>query len=478
MRRICAFCLAVILLSSLCGTANACNESQSDTYVMQILFGNNALSKETDENAKLLMYALYLCCEQADNQGQMQINFLKRHRVSGIPALENINIRGNCLIECSHNSWEQEYTANAKAQRNRKNILQNSVNKVFDFGILNNLFGSSSGKCNSFAALLYYSHILSDYLASDPSTTVASVKGKNVSSFSGEPYCIVNGNRPSFTLNQISSNETFSSFSPLDAYGRAGVAFANIGPEMLPPPNPRQQIGYINPSGWSQVKYPGIVNSSPAYLFNRCHLIAHQLSGEDGYNNLITGTRYLNENGMKPFEEMVTNYIRESGNHVLYRATPIYIRDNSVASGVQLEAYSVEDAGKGISFNVYCYNIQPGIELNYTNGSSTVSDMLFENDSALPFVTNNPSEENPDLVFEMKKHLAILFDEPSTKSTFDAMISQIDTIANEARSVGSRGESPAICYMKLNKLQFQLFETLKSYVPLLLQKQEFFCSAF
>ena len=234
----------------------------------------------------------------------------------------------------------------------------------------------------------------------------------------------------------------------------------------------------IRPAGWNQNRYDGIVNSQPAYLYNRCHVLAHSLGGVDQEKNLVTGTRYLNEDGMKPFEDMVVSYVRTSGNHVLYRASPIFKGDNKLCSGVQIEAYSVEDAGAGICFNVYCYNVQPGIDLNYVTGDNVISDITFGTDNILPFVTYNPSDQNPDLIYEMNKHFEILFDGQKNSGTYTSMINQINALATEARSVGSRGENPAQCYMALKEYEYKVFEVLKIYVPLLLSKEDFFISAF
>ena len=157
IKRITAFCLALVLVSSvLITTYAACNDQQSETYVTQIIFGDNALQRQSDDNVKLLMDALYLCSEQSDNLGQEKLDNLKLHKVRKVPSLSNINIKNDCLLDCSHNSWEYEYKNNVEIKNTRKKILNNSVNKVFDFGFINNLFGSSSGKCESFSALLYY----------------------------------------------------------------------------------------------------------------------------------------------------------------------------------------------------------------------------------------------------------------------------------------------------------------------------------
>ena len=188
--------------------------------------------------------------------------------------------------------------------------------------------------------------------------------------YSGEAYVELNDNVPSFSKNDMTT-KAFEKYSELDDLGRCGAAYVNICRETMPTEE-RGNIGMIKPLGWQTVKYD---NVDGKYLYNRCHLIGYQLTAENANEkNLITGTRYLNIEGMLPFENMVADYIDETDNHVLYRVTPIFKGDNLLASGVQMEAYSVEDKGKGVSFNVYCYNVQPGIEINYSDGTSRLAD--------------------------------------------------------------------------------------------------------
>lgn len=179
------------------------------------------------------------------------------------------------------------------------------------------------------------------------------------------PYVVIDENQPSF---EIPSEITcYKKFSKLDMLGRCGAAEAMLGTELMPTEE-RDSIGQIKPSGWQTVKYD-IVEGK--YLYNRCHLIGFQLCGENANkNNLITGTRFMNNEGMLPFENMIANYLEQTKNHVLYRVTPIYYESNLVASGVHMEALSVEDGGKGVCFNVYVYNEQPGITINHKNGDS------------------------------------------------------------------------------------------------------------
>lgn len=192
----------------------------------------------------------------------------------------------------------------------------------------------------------------------------------NYPDFSGKLVIEINHNIPDFDEFEpfTGVTDSFEYYSELDNLGRCGTCYAYIGTDLMPTEE-RQAIGHVRPSGWQTVKYDVIPDR---YLFNRCHLIGFQLTGEnDNVRNLITGTRYLNIEGMLPYENMVANYIRETNNHVFYRVTPIFAENNLVAKGVQMEAYSMEDSGTGICFNVFLYNIQPGIRLDYLTGEST-----------------------------------------------------------------------------------------------------------
>lgn len=197
--------------------------------------------------------------------------------------------------------------------------------------------------------------------------TVANYNSINeIPEYSGQIYVKINNGKPYFTEEDYIT-ESFEKYSDLDEKGRCRVAYANICKEIMPPDgDQRGDISSIKPTGWVQRKYNG------EYLYNRCHLIGHQLSDEDANElNLITGTRFFNVNGMLPFENKVADYIeKHKNNHVLYRVTPIFKENNKLASGVEIEAYSVEDRGKEICFNVYVYNVQPGITINYETGES------------------------------------------------------------------------------------------------------------
>lgn len=191
-------------------------------------------------------------------------------------------------------------------------------------------------------------------------------------SYDGKPYVVINDNNPDFTEADMTT-ASFESYGELDGLGRCTTAFANIGKDLMPTEK-RGSIGEVKPTGWQMAKYD---NVDGKYLYNRCHLIGYQLTGENANaKNLITGTRYLNVDGMLPFENMVADYIKETGNHVLYRVTPVFSGDNFVASGVHMEAESVEDNGDGILFNVYCFNAQPGIAIDYATGDSHQDDSI------------------------------------------------------------------------------------------------------
>ena len=190
--------------------------------------------------------------------------------------------------------------------------------------------------------------------------------------YDGKPYVVINDNDPDFTDADMTTT-SFERYGELDGLGRCTTAFANIGKDLMPAEK-RGPIGEVKPTGWQTAKYD---NVDGKYLYNRCHLIGYQLTGENANEkNLITGTRYLNVDGMLPFENMVADYIKETNNHVLYRVTPVFSGDNLVASGVQMEAESVEDNGDGILFNVYCFNAQPGIAIDYATGDSHKDDSI------------------------------------------------------------------------------------------------------
>lgn len=203
------------------------------------------------------------------------------------------------------------------------------------------------------------------------STTTTDSSVNNIPEYSGEDFVALNNNVPNFD-EKDKTTTSFETYSPLDSLGRCGEAYANIGRDLMPTQK-RGDISSVKPSGWLNKKYDtSLVDGG--YIYNRCHLIGHQLAGEDANErNLITGTRYFNVDGMLPFENMIADYVKETNNHVLFRVTPVYDGDNLVAKGVQMEAYSVEDDGEGVMFNVFVYNVQPGIEIDYATGESWLS---------------------------------------------------------------------------------------------------------
>ena len=217
----------------------------------------------------------------------------------------------------------------------------------------------------------------------------------SVPQYSDEAYVEINGNEPFFKKSELTTT-AFEQYSELDALGRCGVAYACIGIETMPTKD-REDIASVTPTGW---EYNGISNNNTydfienEYVYNRCHLIAHRLAGEDANEkNLITGTRYMNIEGMLPFETQVSEYVKNTENHVLYRVTPIFDGLNYVASGVLMEAYSVEDSGRGVCFCIYAYNVQPGVTIDYFSGINVQSG------EKLPEIeppSQSPSTPEPD----------------------------------------------------------------------------------
>lgn len=209
--------------------------------------------------------------------------------------------------------------------------------------------------------------------------------------FSGQPYTEVNNNIPWFSSVYL-TDSSFEEYSPLDELGRCGPAFANLGLDTMPTEE-RGNIGMVKPTGWVTSKYDFVDGK---YLYNRCHLIGYQLSGENANElNLITGTRYMNTEGMLPFENEVAGYIKDTGNHVLYRVTPIFVNEELLARGVNIEAQSVEDAGSGVCFNVYCYNVQPGVDIDYATGENklAVTSEQAEDTERQEFILNTRSKK-------------------------------------------------------------------------------------
>ena len=203
--------------------------------------------------------------------------------------------------------------------------------------------------------------------------------------YAGAPYVALSGNVPDFSQEELTET-AFETYAPLDELGRCGAAYACVGREIMPTEE-RGSIGQVKPTGWHTVRYDFVDGK---YLYNRCHLIGFQLTGENANErNLITGTRYMNTEGMLPFENLVADYVKETGNHVLYRATPHFTGAELLARGVELEAMSVEDGGEGVLFHVYVYNVQPGVDIDYATGESAASTLSQPEDgAAVTYVLN------------------------------------------------------------------------------------------
>lgn len=220
------------------------------------------------------------------------------------------------------------------------------------------LSGCSAGENNFFNDLDITAQSASDYVNYDLS---------NIPDYDGKAYVELNGNVPEFSKSEKTYSESFEEYGKLDSLGRCTYAVSCIGKDLMPTEK-RGSIGSVKPSGWHISKYDFVDGK---YLYNRCHLIGYQLTAENANErNLITGTRYMNVEGMLPFENDVADYIEITNNHVYYKVTPIFQGNNLVANGVQMQAYSVEDNGQGISFNVYCYNVQPGVAIDYATGDN------------------------------------------------------------------------------------------------------------
>lgn len=225
-----------------------------------------------------------------------------------------------------------------------------------------------------------------------------------VPDFSGAPASEINSGEPFFSESEI-TGKSFEHYSSLDPLSRAGVCTASVGRDIMPTEK-RGEIGSVRPTGWHLVKYD-IVEGK--YLYNRCHLIGYQLTGENANKkNLITGTRYMNVSGMLPYENKTAEYVKRTGNHVMYRATPVFRGDDLLAGGVYLEARSVEDGGEGLRFSVFCYNVQPGIAIDYRTGDSRLKNgEANEADEKEELVLNTKSKKyhlpSCSAVFKMKE---------------------------------------------------------------------------
>lgn len=272
--------------------------------------------------------------------------------------------------------------------------------------------------------------------------TTAEAKTKKFSlsqvpKYNGEASVEVNGNKPYFTAKEKKNTKSFESYHKLDKLGRCGVAYANVCKDTMPTEE-RGAIGSVKPTGWHTVKYNGIVDGN--YLYNRCHLIAYCLTAENANKkNLITGTRYLNIEGMLPYETMVANYVDRTGNHVLYRVTPVFKGDNLLASGVLMEGYSVEDKGKGIKFCVYAYNVQPDIKIDYKTGDSKLISDKIKNTG------NNSSDQETKQTYIVNLNTK-KFHKPNCRSVSSMSERNKKTYKGKRSSLINNGYSPCkIC---------------------------------
>ena len=268
-----------------------------------------------------------------------------------------------------------------------------------------------------------------------PVPAADTVSLSEVPAYSGEPYVAINNNTPGFNDEELTTT-SFETYSTLDYLGRCGVAYACIGTDLMPTED-RGSISEVTPSGWINKEYDG------QYLYNHCHLIGFQLSGENANErNLITGTRYMNVEGMLPFENMIADYVHETDNHVLYRVTPIYDGTNLVASGVQLEAESVEDDGEGVLFNVYVYNVQPGITIDYATGESWQ-----EQGTTTTPVQEEPVQEEPEEQTPVSSGTTYILN-TNTKKFHYPSCSSVDQMSDKNRQefTGTRDEIIAMGY--------------------------------
>lgn len=283
---------------------------------------------------------------------------------------------------------------------------------------------AQSGQGNPFEAQINTVQTETPAIQEDTFQSGILVQAEQLPGYSGQAYVPVNENIPFFTEDDTVT-ESFESYSELDTLGRCGAAFACVGIETMPTEE-RGAIGQIKPSGWQSKKYD-IVDGN--YLYNRCHLIGYQLTAENANDrNLITGTRYLNIDGMLPFENMVADYVNETGNHVLYRATPIFEDENLVASGVLMEGKSVEDNGEGILYCVYAYNVQPGINIDYKTGNSSLLDNQAESSAPqTEYVLNTNSKK---------------FHQPSCQSAYEISEKYRKDYSGDRQGLIAEGYSP------------------------------------
>ena len=465
----------VVLVTSSCQHVTLSQELVSEVqnpYLLQMLFGNRASQYKSNEKAQMLLSALFLCCGHYKEEGQDVVNYLKSKGVSRIPNYNDISIsEREELLKCVCSSWDNSVydITDKKIRSARKNIIINTVKKIFTFS-------KTDPSAEQFAKLLYYLDILSVYYSCyELDKTGVSFNRYSVPPYTGNPTIQLNGNIPVFTENQKRAAEPF--YTPLNEKKLCGVVYAVIGEETLSPPGSRDEaaIRSILPPGIEkQFAYEDIPGCKQN-IYSRCHLLAHQLFiGTDRETNLITGTTYFNEYGMKPYEDKVAAYVKGTGNHVLYKVTPVYVGNNSIASGVQMEAYSVEDNGSGICFNIYCYNVLPGIGINYENGASYKKDELAGNDWTLPFSLFGADKNHIDFIYEMEACLNAVFSNNLTSNKFIGMKDELSKIAIAARALNPKKVSD---YDELQKYEYDYMNTLINYLPMLLQDCGFFSQA-
>ena len=472
MKTIGKLILAVVILIVPFGTVtvNACDEASSDSILRQFLFdGSNETVTESDRY-KLLNDAVYLCCEQADQDGSTELKYVNDHILFDV-SMDDISVSDEQLFEASHTPWTYQSETVGEVQKKRKDLLRKIVNKTFEFGFLSHFFNVTNEQSDSLAAVLYYFHILSDHLQYDPSENYAAVNGTAIPGYTGDKVFVIS-DRPDFTEEQLKDTDSFYDYAPLDELDRGGTATARIGYAEIAEHRERdkRQLSNIKPTAWSSTMYPDIITSEA--LYNRCHLIAHSLGGLADQRNIVTGTRYLNE-AMDKYENDIADYLRiHTDNHVLYRVTPVYDGDNLMVSGIQMEGYSIEDNGKGICFNVFCYNVQPGVTLNYRNGGNYVSDEIYYNETIIPFVTYDENE--PDLITELVHYLGILFKDQADSEEYRSLMSELDNIRFEARLLAGSDVKPARRYVKTQEYEHDLYVVLKTRLPGLFAKEKFF----
>lgn len=270
-------------------------------------------------------------------------------------------------------------------------------------------------------------------IGGDTGSKESYVSVAEVPEYEGEPYVILDGNEPSFTEEEMTTT-AYEEYSPLDRYGRCGTAEACVGEELMPDEK-RGDISSVKPTGWQSARYENVEGGS---LYNRCHLIAYQLSGENANEeNLITGTRYMNTEGMLPFENLVAEYVHETDHHVMYRVTPVFENDNLVASGVQMEAESVEDNGKGVKFNVYVYNIQPDIVIDYETGDNRAEET--EKKDRTESADSDEKEAKKEYVLNTNTHK---FHKPDRAGVKDMKVKNRKTYKGKRSELLEEGYSP------------------------------------